>query len=265
MSYLFMVNTSPEGPCCLCGVTGPLSWEHVPPQSAFNNQTVLLAEVKRLLGRDWWPERHDVKTTQQQGGAGHYTLCPRCNNDTGSWYVRAYVQLVRDAMPALQVAKAGDLAYVAANIRPLRVLKQLLVMFCSVCGPNFVFPDMTRYLLNRESRDLPPGHDVYLGLYDRTSFASRQAGLTGRLDLSGASCTYAEISFPPLTLVLAVNSPSSDPRLMRVTWFNQFGFHDRWHGTLPLDCLQVNTAIPGTYSTREQIEQARAERLAHVG
>jgi hypothetical protein len=257
-----MANSRPTGPCCLCGVTSPLSFEHVPPQSAFNKDTVLLAEVKRMLGRDWWPDRDNLKTTPQQRGAGRYTLCEPCNSKTGSWYVTAYVQLVRDAMPALQAAAAGDVICVGTEILPLLVLKQILVMFCSACGPNFVFPDLARYLLNRESRDLPPGHEVYLGLYDRKSLASRQAGLTGQLDLSGASCTYAEISFPPLTLVLTVNSPSPDPRLMRITWFNQYSWRERWRGSLPLDCLQVNTPIPGTYATQEQIEKARNERLA---
>src|SRR5437667_12057859 len=81
-----MANSRPTGPCCLCGVTGPLSFEHVPPQSAFNKDTVLLAEVKRMLGRDWWPERHNLETTPQERGAGRYTLCEPCNTRTGGWY-----------------------------------------------------------------------------------------------------------------------------------------------------------------------------------
>jgi 5-methylcytosine-specific restriction endonuclease McrA len=256
----------PEGPCCLCGTVGPLSFEHVPPQSAFNDSSVFLAEVKRLLGRDWWADSDDeIEGRTQQRGAGQYTLCEACNNKTGGWYVPDYVRLARAAMPALSVAKAGDVVGIPVDIRPLRVLKQILVMFCSACGPNFVFPEMARYLLNRESRQLPPGHDVYLGLFDRRSRASRQAGLTGRLSLTGPSHSYSEISFPPLLLVMSVHSPSPDSRLTRVTWFNEYAWADRWQGTVLLDCLQVNTHLPGTYTTREEIEENRARRLSTTG
>jgi hypothetical protein len=88
----------------------------------------------------------------QQRGAGQYTLGEACNSKPGSWYVPAYVHLARAAMPALSISKAGDVVGISLEIRPLRVLKQILVMFCSACGPNFVFPELARYLLNRESR-----------------------------------------------------------------------------------------------------------------
>lgn len=238
-----------------------LSFEHVPPRSAFNNDAVFLAEIERLLGHDWWAEMDKVPGKRQQGGAGQYTLCEPCNNKTGSWYGSDYVHLARRAMPALAQAAAGEVVGVSVDIRPLRLLKQILVMFCSACGPNFVFPELARYLLNQESRELPPGHDVYLGLYDRGSRAARQSGLTGRLELGNSQCVYSEIAFPPLILVMTVNSPSPDPRLMRVTWFNQFGWRDRWQQMLILDCLQVNSPYPASYATREEIERNRPRRL----
>ena len=157
----------PIGPCCICGTVGSLSFEHVPPPSAFNDSSVFLAEVKQLVGRDWWADSLDqMPGDTQQRGAGQYTLGEACNSKPGSWYVPAYVHLARAAMPALSISKAGDVVGISLEIRPLRVLKQILVMFCSACGPNFVFPELARYLLNRESRQLPPGHDIYLGLLD---------------------------------------------------------------------------------------------------
>ncbi len=168
-------------------------------------------------------------------------------------------------MPALSVAKAGDAVGIPVSICPLRVLKQILVMFCSACGPNFVFPELARYLLNRESRELPPGHDIYLGLFDQTSRVSRQTGLAGMLNMTGAQHTYSEISFPPLLLVMTVGSPSPDRRLTCVTWFNQYSWTDQRQGMLMLDCLQVNTHLPGTYATREEIEENRARRLLGQG
>ena len=64
---------------------------------------------------------------------------------------------------------------------------------------------------------------------------------------------------------MSVHSPNPDPCLTRVTWFNEYGWADRWQGSLFLDCLQVNTYLPGTYTTREEIEENRARRLNTTG
>jgi hypothetical protein len=151
-----MSDEAPIGLCCLCGHVGPLSFEHVPPQKAFNQDTVLTAEVKRLFGRDWWSEVKNPSGEPLKGGAGSFTVCQRCNNETGTWYAAEYVRLVRAAMPAMFGASAGDVIGVPAKIRPLRILKQILVMLCSACGPHFIeqHPGLTRYLRNPDSRDL---------------------------------------------------------------------------------------------------------------
>lgn len=257
-----MAEEPPIGPCCLCGRVGPLSFEHVPPQKAFNQDTVLLAEIKRLLGDDWWSEVKKPSGEEQKRGAGNFTLCGRCNNETGHLYASEYVRLVRAAMPAMFAAAAGDVVGVPAKIRPLRILKQILVMFCSACGPHFIeqHAGLTRYLLNADSRDLPLDLQVYLALYDRHSMASRQAGMTVRLDTAGNVVRYAEISFPPFIMVLTVDSSSPDGRLMNVTWFNRYAYNERWHSSLPLDCMQTNSFVPGSYATRTEIEKARLAR-----
>ena len=72
-----------HGKCALCGAVGDLTFEHVPPQKAFNNlRTISLSwDEAMLLG----PEA-PVKGKIKQGGVGGYTLCSSCNNDTGAWY-----------------------------------------------------------------------------------------------------------------------------------------------------------------------------------
>ena len=213
------MRARPEGVCCLCLTYGPLSFEHVPPRSAFNEHAVFVAETKRLFGRDWWTEMQDPKGRKEQRGAGRFSLCEPCNNQTGSWYAAAYVEFVRYFAPAMAEAAAGDVIAVPMNIRPQQVLKQIFVMFCSACGPAFAEnqPDLVRYLLNKDAQELPQKLDIYLGLQDRKSVMSRQAGITvraGLTDASGLSIrTYAEISFPPLVILMSVDTPSPDARL----------------------------------------------------
>ena len=78
------------GRCRLCGNEGRLSFEHVPPRAAFNDRPILLYKFDEILdlGPDDTPPEGG---TVQQKGAGAYTLCERCNNNTGSWYGKHFV------------------------------------------------------------------------------------------------------------------------------------------------------------------------------
>ena len=78
------------GTCCICGRYGPFSFEHVPPRAAYNNFRVFEADVKCIVGGGWQALKNPSGKYSQRG-AGKYTLCERCNNDTGAWYGSDYV------------------------------------------------------------------------------------------------------------------------------------------------------------------------------
>jgi hypothetical protein len=67
------------GVCHLCGINGKLSFEHVPPEAAFNDQRVLESDVHRLIGGDLIKELEKPTGKYNQRGAGKFTLCDRCN------------------------------------------------------------------------------------------------------------------------------------------------------------------------------------------
>src|ERR1700730_14840194 len=83
------------GTCHLCGTQGKLSFEHVPPDSAFNDQRILRTSFEQMLANE---HPDEFKGQQQQRGAGGYTLCEKCNNDTGLWYVPAFTSWSQQAM-----------------------------------------------------------------------------------------------------------------------------------------------------------------------
>lgn len=118
-----------HGECALCGAIGDSSFEHVPPQKAFNNlRTVGLSWDEGLrLGPDTV-----VKGKVLQGGVGGYTLCPGCNNNTGTWYARALVEWFYRGMEILERSHGRAELFHMRGVHPLRVLKEIMVMFCSV-------------------------------------------------------------------------------------------------------------------------------------
>jgi hypothetical protein len=68
-----------QGVCHLCGQAGKLSFEHVPPEAAFNDQRVLESDIHRLLGsKDLINDLENPRGRYKQRGAGNYTLCESC-------------------------------------------------------------------------------------------------------------------------------------------------------------------------------------------
>ena len=173
-----------EGSCCICGVHGKLSFEHIPPQAAFNDKRLFQANVNSLLAGKWSPGERIEDGKYKQRGAGRHTLCGKCNNDTGSWYGSAYVDVARQAMIRLHASQGTmSLAY-PYRMFPLRFLKQIAAMFFSACGPSFQQKnqDLVRFVLNKEEQRLPPTVRFYAYLHHPTnSTCIRQAGLTGML------------------------------------------------------------------------------------
>ena len=216
------MNKSKVGRCHLCGADGELSFEHIPPKAAFNNHGVLEADIHRLLGHDPREEglKDKVGGKTNQRGAGGFTLCKSCNNNTGSWYGPAYVDFTHQAVylrhkiaeikAESEVGCSSDSSADAIiRIKPLNVLKQMLVMFCSACQPILTEnnPRLVRFLLNKEMSF--PGYDmpmIALSLFDiENSVATRQSGISGVIDKdTGAQRLYSEISFPPFNIVMAL-------------------------------------------------------------
>lgn len=97
------------GICSLCCTRGPLSDEHVPPQAANNKREVTKWQAESITA-----SRQDSKRVAVlQGGYSTYSLCQKCNNDTGGWYGREYVNWTRIGTGFLQklsVVKEGELS-----------------------------------------------------------------------------------------------------------------------------------------------------------
>jgi hypothetical protein len=251
---------SKTGTCHLCGSNGRLSFEHVPPEAAFNDQRVLEADIHKLLGGDLIKHLEKPSGKYNQRGAGKYTLCERCNTSTGGWYSRAYVEFVKQVYPLAQNVPPDVVVTIECSICPLDVLKQILVMFCSASPPSFAqkHPRLVRYLLNPESRDADDQR-VFLSLYDvNNSNAARQSGLTGRIDGSRQSHLFSEISFPPFNLVMSVSGGNPDPRLFEITTFKDYAHREQRRVRLQLYNLAVNSYFPADYRSLQELKSLPA-------
>jgi hypothetical protein len=250
------------GDCCICGANGKLSFEHVPPQAAFNDRRVFEANINGLLNGKWSPGERIEEGKYKQRGAGRYSLCGKCNSDTGGWYGSSYVDVARQAMYRLHYSQ-GNMAGLAYpyGMFPLRFLKQISAMFFSACGPALQDrnPDLVRFVLNKDERRLPPQIRYFAYLHHPTdSTCIRQSGITGMMRGSH-QFLFSEIAFPPFGLIMSINSPPVHTDLCEITHLNQYSYRQWDVVYLKLPVFPVTTWFPGDFRTVEGVLKDQAE------
>lgn len=237
------------GTCCLCGAVGKLSFEHVPPHKAFNNRPVVYQKFEEMINKysNW------TNGKVHQRGMGAYTLCEQCNNVTGSWYGAAFVDWAWQGMSLTLPFHETPLFYLNFHIFPLRVIKQIICMFCSTNGSQWATDDIRRFLLRKETLFLPDGWRIY-AFYNRSS-RMRQTGLVARAFFpTNEINVYSEITFPPFGFVLTKADIPPDKRLQDISYFSRFPY-SAWR-TIPLKLplLPISTWIPADYRSAEQVQ-----------
>jgi hypothetical protein len=246
------------GKCCICGSTGKLTFEHVPPRAAFNEHRVFEADIKKLMEGKWGLGEKPTEGAYKQKGAGRYSLCGKCNNDTGAWYGESYVQVAKQAMLLLYRSRGNlSLAYPYA-MYPLRFLKQVVTMFFSACGPSLQEgePDLVRFVLNRSSRQLPHKFQFFAYLHHPESAAMRQSGVTGVVKGPGKVHLFSEIAFPPFGLIMSIGGhPPIDHRVCEITHLNQYTYRAWEIIYMPLPVLHVTTVLPGDFRTVDEVNR----------
>ncbi len=243
------------GSCRLCGAVGWLSFEHVPNRKAFNDRPIVKAGMDLYLAdREQMFRRGRI----QQGGAGAFTLCGRCNSQTGHWYGRDYVDWAWRALELLGRFPPTGVHEVQIRSRPLRFLKQALTMMFSVNRTGFAdeHEDLRRFVLDPKRTGLSPRYEVYLTLV--RSGLSRTAGRTGLVSLeSGKARTLCEVVHVPFALLLTIDSDPL-PRCGQISWFSQFGYDEWKEVAVPLFAGEAHTPFPGDYRTQDQVDRDAA-------
>lgn len=253
------------GICHLCGQSGALTYEHVPPRKAFNNSRVVSLRGLEAVGLGPYEPQRGQGAIQQRG-AGAFTLCSNCNNTTGSWYANHFNCWCHQAAEIMKRSMGQPTLHYFYHMFPLSILKQIMTMFCSVNGPQLTsdYPELRTFILNRESRSLPKLFRVYV--YLNLTGKGRHVGLSGQVDLvSGKVTMLSELSHPPLGYLLTVGSVAPDERPVEITHFArcEYGEYACWEARLPV--LPTHLTYPGDYRSREEIEeQAQAHATIDV-
>lgn len=256
------------GICRICGYLKKLSFEHVPPESAFNNGKeyfqATLEEVEKLdsvyLNLSQYSKFPLEHFKKKQGGIGYNTLCEQCNNNTGSWYASDFITWSRQSMEILLKSNGKPTLHYPTFFFPLRVIKQIVTMFFSICHEETfrIEPELQAFVLNKEKRWLSDRYKIYCYYNLNGSFRYLGDNFIGDYNKSGV-IHASEFSFPPFGFVLTVNSEKPDKRLFDITHFanNNYNYWTDYYQKFPV-LPTFLPHVPLDYRSKEEIVAAVA-------
>ena len=249
-----MTRKKVTGTYCICGKSGDLSFEHVPPKAAYNKDTVI------EYSWDNYFTSRKVKGKPMQGGTGSYTLCENCNNNTGAWYGGEYVKwakICRDIMVTWDQKQIRNGDIELKNVYPLRFLKQTVACFFSLIGERggaiFAgnYPELVQFVLDKEKTVLPNGFRFFLNLYDISAKGTklRRWVNTGKISVKEHlipvdSASFNEIAHPPFQLVMTHDNESYN-NATEITVFQSFHYNQISNVEIPLRIVQSESPWPG--------------------
>lgn len=245
------------GECCICGNKGELSFEHVPPEAAFNKQTVIHA-------KDYYSASNkraylaNPNGPQSQRGIGGYSLCIECNPKTGGWYGRAYVELAKLVNDKLEKNSSSPIN-ISAKIYPLRILKQVITCFFSVNGPlsNYTkSSDLADFVLDKDLQNISLDK-MRIYMFATRSGRSRANSFMYK-DIVGSDrqSYFSEYVSAPLGFILTLNylSPLEED-LYDITHFSKFGYSEKTKLDMTLTVKEIYSAFGGDYRTKQELER----------
>jgi hypothetical protein len=249
-----------KGTCSICGLYTDLTFEHIPPKSAFNNSPVMILGGKEAILHKP-DEIFHGKILQK--GFGAYSLCAKCNNLTGAWYVNHFKDWCHHGIDILKRTNGKPGLVYLHYLIPLRIIKQIFTIFFTVNKNNLhsKHPYLVDFILNKEKKYLPPEYRIFC--YYNWEGGTRSVGISGIGHANGKPPTIlSEFSFTPYGYVFCINSDAPNPDLFEITHFANYGYDEVKVMAMDLKVLPTFLAYPGDYRTKEQIyETIRQSKL----
>lgn len=249
------------GKCALCGKECELTFEHIPPKAAFN-----ATPVKTVIGNDLFNSNNKpwdlngLHYDNNQKGGGDYSLCFDCNNKTGAWYGNEYQVFAHMAIDALSKKdQQNNYILVCERFYPLRFIKQVVSMFCSINNDDNSINDLREFVIQKEKTTIDKSK-YKICMYFTDSHLYKQIGKTAILKLSGETMILSEISAFPLGFILYFHPNECwEYKGVDITSFCDYRYDDCAEVEIPIEIYDINSWMPEDMRTKEEIEQCIAQ------
>lgn len=249
-----------KGICALCRKNCILTFEHIPPKSAFNASPARPVTGDKIIGDEerlpW--ELDGLPYINQQRGMGYPSLCRTCNSNTGAWYGDDYAKFtyIVHAFLADNTSNTAQGVYIK-HIYPLRIIKQVLSMFCSINNVDDArMIPLRHFVLNKDET----GIDVQkyrIFMYFTRSNLIKYAPISVLLRQTNIGLNYiavSEIVAYPVGFILYFN-PTDNVEFegIDITSFSQCKYDDECTVDFPVCIKEVNNILPIDFRSKKQI------------
>jgi hypothetical protein len=249
-----------KGNCSLCGIFCDLTFEHVPPRSAFNKKTRYKAiPYEQVLKTDNILDAK-FKGKIEQGGLGHYSLCSNCNSFLGLKYVNAYSAYSNSFIEFAKKEQFNYFEFTMHDFEAAKVLKQITSMFISLNNWQFseANPEMREYVLNPENQDLPNKFRIFSYLKTEGDLRNSRISAIGDLKTS-KTIVGTEIAFPPLGHLMTIDFEGTLPYHFELTNFKNYSINELVSVDFKIYRLPTYLPFLLDYRQKEEIEKTIEE------
>jgi hypothetical protein len=243
--------------CRVCGLLKEMSEEHIPPQSAYNDQQVMFKTLQDEFGFS------GKRYSKSPNGIKRYSICETCNNSIGGDYGTAFVEWTRQACIWLDKLGGQNALFLHYDIKPLNVIKQIMTMTLAVSSEQRrgYYEELRRFVFNRHQKYLPLDLRVYVYFKrENTPRFSDMEGVIFRTDIGAIEYVNAEIALPPLGYCITSTSPKKKGRsiaehegLYEITWFSEYAYNEMSRVWLRLPIKEAHEAYPLDYRPYNEI------------
>ena len=255
------------GKCALCGRECELTFEHIPPRAAFNSTPARPVTGMELLidktpdGEERMPwDTTGLRYRNQQKGMGKYSLCQECNNNTGSWYGDAYVDFARAVHSVMQNEDFDGYDGIGfKEFYPLRFIKQVLSMFCSINGPdNLALDPIRQFVLDKDAVGIDKSKYKICCYFTKSTFM-KYAGMSVLLKMGEnemETMAMSEITAYPLGFILYFD-PTDTWKYhgIDITVCADYEYNDMAEAIFPWRIEEMNDMFPEHFRSQEEIRK----------
>lgn len=235
--------------CSLCGepkCESKFDFPHIFPKSCDNNKSVFGFSMEDVMnGETIYKEDGKPKGKYlSRRGFGLQSICKDCNNYSGLHYTIAFKDFYEQGLKAYDNRCSPIVDISCKNIYPLRILKEILMMFVIINHNNPLKGNFKDYLLNKENQELPAGYKIYAFLTDDICRNAMHSFAQGNNIKDITISVSSLVSFKPFGFILAYDSNPSLKynKICDITAFSKYNYDGQESLRLPLRV--INNPVP---------------------
>jgi len=211
------------GECKLCRESKELTFEHIPPRSAYNKDRKYSIVKSGDLYQNFYKynsKKLKPKSRIEQGGIGEHCLCEECNNFLGTNYVREYTHFAKIAKSIIYNNPKDVKCYEfdISDINALKFIKQVISIF--ICSNDSIFteihPELLEFVTKPKSNNLHERYRVYMYLN------SEGPNRNGNFSITNTHGKVCDFAYSPFGFVLSIDNPNQIMEVSEITEFKNY-------------------------------------------